>query len=1205
MSIAPFACSGCGRLRWVVPVGVLFLVLASRICAGVYLTKYTFATNDFPMVYTNESLPTPYKLRVKIMGVPGYGDGFHAANSFNNNWCEIYPLPPPGTYYADLYWLKYAPDYSTLLEIGPMTGVTITILPGDTTPPSVPAGLSVSNITPTGFSVAWNPSWDDTAVWGYQVFRNGTSVGWSPNPSMAVSGVSPATTYQITVQAGDTRGNWSAQSAPLAVTTMSDTSSPTIPANLVVTNLLANSLTLSWSPSTDNVGVTAYEVFQNGSSIGSFTTTTVNVSGLSANTAYAFSVRSRDGVGNWSSLSAALSTTTPPPDTTAPNAPTNVTSTAVGGRTVTLSWSGATDNVGVTGYEIYRDDESIGVVGAITTYTVAGLSPLTIYRFSVRARDAAGNWSAPSTKYTVRTWQNLVSAFGAIYASDNYDENGNYVDTSSSSDWYGYNWYNVSPPLGSGTVRATFTSSDSLQAQLYLSTIGCISLSPGQSQTFTVPIGWAGYANVTGRSDGDYGSYGLQIDFKPNNVPPVAGIVASPLVGRAPLTVTFSGSSSADSDGPLTSYAWDFDNDGSVDARGMTVDTTYQNSGTSPLTFVAKLTVTDFDGASASTTRSITVYPAGSPSVTVQSGATSAPYQLSGGMVTLTADTNGQSFMNWTLVSGSGSFANANASSTTFAATSADAVVKANYVQDPTIIVQPASRSVGLGQPATLTVAATGNSALSYQWRKNGIAIAGGTGPSLTISATQLSDSGTYSVVVSDVAGAITSSAATLSITTQMRMALQYWRANDYPNYPIGGHYEDQEVWVEGRWDWYGEINWDVWATSYPTSHYDPDGNEWQIDYGYDPITWVWTDGHYEWQSVWVTEYAADGQYGSRWDTTSGTYNFADSSSMYTAATANRGCLLASYATNSQITVRAYGNTCDGGSYRYMIYVYQPSGYLYTSTGWFYDSTSGQQLGFAPWVSGFWRIDIMAYYTGTGSLAGVVSYYVPVGVALPSGPPVITSQPSPTFRLANLGTAVTYTVGTSGATSYQWFRNGVIVSGATSPTLTLSNAQAAQSGQYTVLVSNPLGAVSSVPVSLAVAQADTSPPTAPAGFNYADLSSTSVTLIWRASSDNVGVVGYCVYRDGQLLGTTGELAFTDSGLAPNNSYTYTVKAIDGTGNFSSPATIWIYPRQDFAADSDRDGLPDVTEAALGTNGGSAATGDGTNQTQLNFHRPIK
>ncbi|MGW0121993.1 fibronectin type III domain-containing protein [Streptomyces sp. NPDC003327] len=97
-------------------------------------------------------------------------------------------------------------------------------------------------------------------------------------------------------------------------------------------------------------------------------------------------------------------TTTPPPDTRAPTAPTGVTATAGSSTTVHVMWSAATDDRAVTGYAVYREGRKIKDLPATTLMTdVVGLAPAARHTFTVRARDAAGNVSPPSTAVTATT----------------------------------------------------------------------------------------------------------------------------------------------------------------------------------------------------------------------------------------------------------------------------------------------------------------------------------------------------------------------------------------------------------------------------------------------------------------------------------------------------------------------------------------------------------------------------------------------------------------------------------------------------------------------------------------------------------------------------------------------------------------------------------------------------------------------------------
>ncbi|WP_241507192.1 GEVED domain-containing protein [Aquimarina sediminis] len=89
-----------------------------------------------------------------------------------------------------------------------------------------------------------------------------------------------------------------------------DTQAPSVPTGLAASNVAQTTLTLSWNASTDNVGVTGYDVYQGNTNLGSVTGTTTNITGLTASTAYQFSVKAKDAAGNESAASATLNVTT-------------------------------------------------------------------------------------------------------------------------------------------------------------------------------------------------------------------------------------------------------------------------------------------------------------------------------------------------------------------------------------------------------------------------------------------------------------------------------------------------------------------------------------------------------------------------------------------------------------------------------------------------------------------------------------------------------------------------------------------------------------------------------------------------------------------------------------------------------------------------------------------------------------------------------
>lgn len=186
-----------------------------------------------------------------------------------------------------------------------------------------------------------------------------------------------------------------------------DTQAPSAPTGLTSPAKSDVSVTLTWSASTDNIGVTGYDVYRNGTLIGSTSgagATTYTATGLSPNTAYSFTVKAKDAAGNVSAASSALSVTTNAPDKQAPSSPTGLTSPAKTDVTVTLSWTASTDNVGVAAYDVYRGGTLVGSAsGGATTFTDTGLTGSTTYTYTVKARDAAGNVSAASSALSVTT----------------------------------------------------------------------------------------------------------------------------------------------------------------------------------------------------------------------------------------------------------------------------------------------------------------------------------------------------------------------------------------------------------------------------------------------------------------------------------------------------------------------------------------------------------------------------------------------------------------------------------------------------------------------------------------------------------------------------------------------------------------------------------------------------------------------------------
>jgi chitodextrinase len=194
------------------------------------------------------------------------------------------------------------------------TGVTVGTCPGDCTPPSTPT-LSSPSHTSTSVTLSWTAATDNVGVTGYDVYRGGTKIATVTTTGYTDSGLSPGA-YSYTVVARDAAGNTSPASNAVAVSVgCTDCSPPSTPGNVVSTAQTSSSITLSWTASTDNVGVAGYQVYRGSTLVGSPTGTTYTDTGLTASTAYTYTVTAKDAAGNTSAASSPLtvSTTAPAP----------------------------------------------------------------------------------------------------------------------------------------------------------------------------------------------------------------------------------------------------------------------------------------------------------------------------------------------------------------------------------------------------------------------------------------------------------------------------------------------------------------------------------------------------------------------------------------------------------------------------------------------------------------------------------------------------------------------------------------------------------------------------------------------------------------------------------------------------------------------------------------------------------------------------
>ncbi|MFI1978268.1 discoidin domain-containing protein [Streptomyces wedmorensis] len=180
-----------------------------------------------------------------------------------------------------------------------------------------------------------------------------------------------------------------------------DTQAPSAPTGLAYTEPATGRIRLTWTAATDDTAVTGYDVYANGSLLtsvaGDVTTFTDN---RPANQTVSYHVRARDAAGNQSGDSNTVTRTADTGDTQAPTAPANLAFTEPAGGQVKLTWTAATDDTAVTGYDVYANGTlRTTVAGGVTTYTDTQPASATV-TYRVRARDAAGNQSVDSNAVT-------------------------------------------------------------------------------------------------------------------------------------------------------------------------------------------------------------------------------------------------------------------------------------------------------------------------------------------------------------------------------------------------------------------------------------------------------------------------------------------------------------------------------------------------------------------------------------------------------------------------------------------------------------------------------------------------------------------------------------------------------------------------------------------------------------------------------------
>jgi chitodextrinase len=283
--------------------------------------------------------------------------------------------------------------------------------PNDTQAPTVTLTAPAEGANVTGNVAVTATATDNTSVGRVEFYDNTTLIGTDTSSPYSVSWDTSKVTngsHLITAKAYDAAGNMGSDSNTVTAKN-GDTQSPSVPTGLTATAQSYNTIKLSWKASTDNTGVTGYTILRDGvpvATVGAVTAYTD--ASLSANTSYGYQVQASDAAGNKSASSTKVTAKTQNvADSQAPAKVTGLSAQVVSQNQVNLTWTASTDNIGVTGYDVYRatgdgDAKKVGT-SATTSYGDTNLSADTSYAYYVVAKDASGNAAQPSDTITAKT----------------------------------------------------------------------------------------------------------------------------------------------------------------------------------------------------------------------------------------------------------------------------------------------------------------------------------------------------------------------------------------------------------------------------------------------------------------------------------------------------------------------------------------------------------------------------------------------------------------------------------------------------------------------------------------------------------------------------------------------------------------------------------------------------------------------------------
>jgi len=441
-------------------------------------------------------------------------------------------------------------------------------------------------------------------------------------------------------------------------------------------------------------------------------------------------------------------------------------------------------------------------------------------------------------------------------------------------------------------------------------------------------------------------------------------------------------------------------------------------------------------------------------------------------------------------------------------ATSAAAMLTVNT--PPSITTQPASQSVTAGANVSFTVAAAGTAPLSYQWRLGGVNIAGATSATLNLTNVATNQAGNYTCVVTNMAGSATSSAATLTV-------------NPAPVAPTITTQPVSQTVAAGA-----NVSFTVAANGTAPLSY-----QWRLDganiSGATSATLNLTSvttGQAGSYTCFVTNSAGS-------TTTAGATLTVNTPPSITTQPINQSVTAGA---NVSFTVAASGTP--PLSYQWRLGGVNISGA--TSATLDLASVTTSQAG------SYTCVVTNVAGSATSSAATFTVTALPVA-------PTITLQP--TSQTVALGANVSFSVAASGTSpfSYQWQLNGANLSGATNPTLSLTNVGTNQAGTYACIVTNTVGSATS---SLATLTVSVPPNITTQPFNQTVDAGANVTFIVVAGGTSPFAYQWRLNGANISGATSATLNLTSVNVAQAGNYTCLVTNVAGSAT-SSAATLTV------------------------------------------------